>query len=227
MSIVFVTGTDTGVGKTLLTVLMTRHLRSQGIPVVAVKPFCSGGRSDARALRDAQDRNLSLDAVNPWHFRAPLAPWVAARREGQNIRLAEAVAFLRRNGATAGNLLVEGAGGLLSPLGQGFSNRELIEQLHAIPLVVCPNRLGAINQVLLVLNALPRQSAIHAQVVLMAPPRPSLVARVNSGLIRELSDPARVHDFPWLRGAGKPARVRLHPPLDQRLRALAAACAMT
>ena len=70
----YITGTDTGVGKTVLTALLTRQLRAQGIAVAALKPICSGGREDAEALHSALDGELSLDTINPWHFRLPLAP---------------------------------------------------------------------------------------------------------------------------------------------------------
>src|SRR3989442_15923905 len=79
--ILFVTGTDTGVGKTILTSLLARHLRERGVAVAALKPICSGGRADARALHSSLDGTLTLDEINPWHFRAPLAAQLAARRE--------------------------------------------------------------------------------------------------------------------------------------------------
>ena len=79
--IIFITGTDTGVGKTVLTALLVRFLRERGVKAVALKPICSGDRADARALRAAMDGALSLDEINPWHFRAPVAPLLAARRE--------------------------------------------------------------------------------------------------------------------------------------------------
>ena len=119
----------------------------------AVKPFCSGGREDAEALFAAQGGMVPMDEINPWHFRAPLAPLVAARRQGVRVTLEEATAFLRRSARGRDRLLVEGAGGLLSPLGEGFTARELIRATRARVLVVCPDRLGAINQSLLVFAA--------------------------------------------------------------------------
>src|ERR1017187_5696129 len=77
----FITGTDTGVGKTVLTALLTRNLRERGVNEAALKPICSGGRDDARELCAASSGVLTLDQVNPWHFRAPMAPLLAARRE--------------------------------------------------------------------------------------------------------------------------------------------------
>jgi dethiobiotin synthetase len=84
----FITGTDTGVGKTVLTALLTRHLRERGVNAVALKPVCSGDRADARALHAASAGALTLDEINPWHFRAPMAPLLAARRERKRVALA-------------------------------------------------------------------------------------------------------------------------------------------
>ena len=151
----FITGTDTGVGKTVLTALLARYLRERGVNVAALKPVCSGGRDDARVLHAAFNGALTLDEINPWHFHAPVAPLLAARRERKRVRLADVLAHLRVMHERFDVLLVEGAGGLLSPLGEDFNSRDLIAALRATPIVVCPNRLGVVNQVLLTLEALP------------------------------------------------------------------------
>ena len=82
----FITGTDTGVGKTVLTTLLTRFLCERGSNVAALKPVCSGSRADARALRTAMNGALTLDEINPWHFRAPIAPLLAARKENRRAK---------------------------------------------------------------------------------------------------------------------------------------------
>ena len=140
----------------MLTALLARYLRERGVNVAALKPVCSGGRDDARALHAALDGALSLDEINPWHFRAPMAPLLAARRERKRVRLADVLAHVRAMQKRFDVVLIEGAGGLLSPLGEDFDSRDLIAALRATPIVVCPNRLGAVNQVLLTLEALPR-----------------------------------------------------------------------
>jgi dethiobiotin synthetase len=184
--IYFITGTDTGVGKTVLTSLLVRHLRERGVRALAVKPFCSGGREDARLLRAAQADEVSLDAINPWHFRAPLTPLLAARREQRKVRQAEALQFLRSAATQCETLLIEGAGGLLSPLGEGFDARDLIVDLKARPIIVCPNRLGAVNQVRLVLAALPPRVVKVSRIVLMQTAGNSLATRTNPSLLKEL-----------------------------------------
>ena len=88
----FITGTDTSVGKTVLTALLARHLRERGVNAAALKPICSGRRDDARALRAAMNGALTPDEINPWHFRAPMAPLLAARRERKRVALADVLA---------------------------------------------------------------------------------------------------------------------------------------
>ena len=196
--VIFITGTDTGVGKTVLTGLLARQWRAAGVAVAALKPICSGGRDDARVLHAALDGALSLDEINPWHFRRPIAPRLAARLEGRAVPLADLVQRVRAVQQRFAVVLVEGAGGLLSPLGEDFDSRDLIVALRARPVVVCLNRLGAVNQALLVLAALPRAAARCAAVVLVSPAHPDRSSRTNAALLAEMIGPERIHRLPWL-----------------------------
>lgn len=196
--VLFITGTDTGVGKTVASVLLTRHWLATGADVVAVKPFCSGGRDDAEALREAQGGNVATEAINPWFFPEPLTPMLAARRAGCRLKLADALRFLRQSAAGHDGLLVEGAGGLLSPLGEDFSARELIHRLQAIPVVVCPDRLGAINQARLVFAALGAPARAKARLVLVSQPSPDSSTRHNAAILGEILGDDRVFRLPWL-----------------------------
>ena len=196
--ILFITGTDTGVGKTLLTSLLTRYLREGGVAVAALKPISSGDRADARALRASLDGALTLDEINPWHFRAPLAPLLAARREHRRVDVASVIAHVGRIQRRFELVLMEGAGGLLSPLGENFNARDLIGRLRADPIIVCPNRLGVVNHALLTVEALPRATARRAQVVLMSPRWPDLASRTNPQLLAGILGSDRTHEFPWL-----------------------------
>lgn len=209
----FITGTDTGVGKTVLTALLVRHLIGQGFRARAVKPLASGGREDARLLHRAQGGALPLDALNPWFFRAPLTPTLAARAEGRRVQRGELLDFLRQARAGTDLLLVEGAGGLLSPLGEGVDARDLIRDLRALPVIVAANRLGAINQVLLVVEALgPRGRS--ARVALMAPVRPDRVSRGNLDVLRERLGAGRILEVPCF---ADPEAPRLAPAFRARL----------
>src|SRR5437899_777836 len=199
--ILFITGTDTGVGKTVLTSLLTRHLRERGVAVAALKPICSGGRTDARALHSSLDGALTIDEINPWHVRAPHTPLLAARREHRRVDLANVLAHVRSVQRRFDVVLVEGAGGLLSSLGEDFNARDLIVALRAVPIIVCPNRPGVVNHALLTLEALPRVAERRAPVVLMSPRQPDLASRTNPLLLAGMLGPDRVHEFPWLSGA--------------------------
>ena len=197
-SLFFITGTDTGVGKTVLTVLLARYLRERGVNAAALKPVCSGGRDDARLLRAASGKALALDEINPWYFRTPVAPLLAARRERKPVKRSQVVAHIRAMQKRFDALLVEGAGGLLSPLGEDFNSRDLIRSLTAAPIVVCPNRLGAVNQVLVTLEALPAAARRKARVVLVTPARPDASRPANAGLLAESFDGKRIFLLPWL-----------------------------
>ena len=218
----YVTGSDTGVGKTVVSVLLTRHLLAGGGDVLSVKPTGSGGRDDAVALRACQPGVTSLDEINPWTFSAPVTPMLAARQRKTRIRLEAVRSYLTRVAGGREVLVVEGAGGLLSPLGEDFSGREVITALKATPIVVCSNRLGVLNQALLVLEALPAALARRAQIVLVSGPRKDVSTRTNARLLREVSTAAAVHEFPWLGSVAHPVTVPIRGPLKQVLTRLAA-----
>ena len=210
--------TDTGVGKTVVSVLLTRQWLANGTRVAAVKPFCSGGREDAEALWEAQGRRIGIDDINPWFFREALTPLLAARREGRRLGLVEAVGFLRTAAAGREGLLVEGAGGLLSPLGEEFTGRELIARTQAIPVVVCPDRLGAINQARLVFAALGTSARSRARLVLVSQSAPDSSTRSNATLLREILGADRVFRVPWL--TQSPLSVRIPQGIRQLLQAV-------
>lgn len=194
---IFITGTDTGVGKTVLTALLTGSLRERGVRVAALKPVCSGGRDDARRLQAALDGVLTLDEINPWHFRAPIAPALAAKLENKRLKLAPVLAHIRSMQKKFDAVLIEGAGGLLSPLGVGFDSRDLMAAVGATPLIVAPNKLGVVNHVLLTLEALPQKTRAGARVVLMTPQRPDTATTSNINLLGQLSV-QNVYRLPWL-----------------------------
>ncbi|HWY30093.1 MAG TPA: dethiobiotin synthase [Candidatus Acidoferrum sp.] len=194
----FITGTDTGVGKTLLTRLLAVFLRRRGVKVAAFKPLCSGGRADARALHATLGGELTLDEINPWHFRAPITPLLAARQEKKSVSLAGVLAHIRARQAPFEMTLVEGAGGLLSPLGINFDSRDLICALRARPVIVAPNRLGVINHVRLTWGALPTNVRNRAKVVLMSPAKPDAASATNARLVSSWIPQGNLFTLPWL-----------------------------
>jgi dethiobiotin synthetase len=196
--IFFITGTDTGVGKTVLTALLVKFLRGRGVNAAALKPICSGGRDDARKIFAAMHGALSLDEINPWHFRAAVAPLLAARREKKSVKLSQVVARAHAMQKRFEILLIEGAGGLLSPLGENFNSRDLILALRAMPIVVAQNKLGTVNKILLTLEALPKNLQEKARIVLIAPRKPDAATRTNAKLLAEFFDAGKIFLLPRL-----------------------------
>ncbi len=175
----FVTGTDTGVGKTHVAALIARQLSATGVRVGVYKPVCSGALLDAsgRACWDDIDRlresvrgnwpdALSDDAICPQRFVAPLAPPLAARAEGRVVD-----GGLLRRGADgwigrAEVLIVEGAGGLLSPVSDTESVAEVARDLGYPLIVVARCGLGTINHSLLTVAAARQRGLCVAGLVL-------------------------------------------------------------
>ena len=216
----FITGTDTGAGKTVLTALLARFLRERGASCVALKPVCSGGRDDARKLRAAMNGALTLDEINPWHFRAPLTPRLAARREKRAVQLSQVLAHVRAQQKKFCVVLIEGAGGLLSPLGEDFNSRDLIIGLRAAPIVVAQNKLGAVNHLLLTLEALPNNLRTETQIVLMAPPKLDAASGSNGKLLAQFFPVRKIFALPWL---GEPFEISAalkNPAVKRMLHAL-------
>lgn len=197
--IIFVTGTDTGVGKTLLSALLLFHLRKKGIHALAMKPFCSGGRADIRRLQALQPGELPDEQMNPFYYEQPLAPYVAAK-SGQHIRLCNAVERIMDIAKKSDQLVVEGSGGLLVPLGADFTVAELIAALDCRVIITSRNRLGTINHTLLTVNALRSLGISQAAmaVLLMAQRKPDLSAQTNPRMLAKLLHPVRVQSLPFL-----------------------------
>jgi len=161
---ILVTGTDTGVGKTLVGCALAAAL-SERLRVAVLKPAetgCAkvGGElrpEDAVRLRDASGSAASLDLVCPYRYAEPLAPSVAAERAGRPIspaRLRDCYETLARD---ADVVLVESAGGLLVPLAPRLSFADLAASLALEVVVVVGSRLGALNQTLLTLECAERR----------------------------------------------------------------------
>lgn len=162
----FVTGTDTGVGKTVVTALLALRFRQMGINCGVLKPFASGCEwsngylisEDAAFLRTALDLEDSHDEICPIRLEEPLAPLIAARRSGISTHnwpgiARDALENLQRKYEM---VIVEGVGGLLAPIwerdGAIGSNLELINRWALPALVVARRGLGTINHTLLTLN---------------------------------------------------------------------------
>jgi dethiobiotin synthetase len=159
---IFVTGTDTGVGKTVVAAALACAFRRRGLRVGVLKPVESGCRTengrlqplDALFLRDASGCSAPLETINPYALAETLTPALAAERAGVAIDLG-LIGHCYRSLATSHDVvLVEGAGGLLSPLTDEFTMLDLPALLELPVLVVAANVLGAINHTALTVRAI-------------------------------------------------------------------------
>lgn len=177
----FVTGTDTGVGKTRIGSALVFELRRRGQRVRVRKPAESGCApgpeglwpADAATLQAAAGGEEPLEQVCPYRLRAALSPERAAAMEGVSLTLDRLVSACRA-GVTPGDFLhVEGAGGFFSPVAASALNADLAQALGLPVLLVVADRLGAINHTLLTVDALQQRGLSLAGVVLSQPAAPA------------------------------------------------------
>ncbi len=171
---IFVTGTDTGVGKTVVAAGLVRLARKAGICAIAVKPIETGCgvRSgvlfpeDGAFLVDAAEKQLTLDECVPFRFSLPASPARAAAMEGRNLKMSDVVEHVRSLAEDADLTVVEGAGGLMVPIQDRLMMIDLVERLGYPTLLVGRTRLGTLNHTLLSVNALKQRGMRIAGIVL-------------------------------------------------------------
>jgi dethiobiotin synthetase len=157
----FVTGTDTGVGKTLVACALLRIFARQGRRVVGVKPVAAGtaggagqwGNDDVAALAAASSVPVTREQINPYLFAPPIAPHIAAAEAGVRVDLAVLEASVARLRALADLVVVEGVGGFLVPLNEREDAADLAARLALPVVVVVGLRLGCLNHALLTARA--------------------------------------------------------------------------
>ena len=154
-SAIFITGTDTGVGKTLVAAALARHFSSQGMKVGVMKPIETGVKNlaglgaDAALLRWAAGATDDTELISPYRFEQPVAPCQAANAAREQIdpdKIVAAYHALRRGKDI---VLVEGAGGLMVPIQGGYIMADLAKQMGLPMLVITHPRLGTLNHTLL------------------------------------------------------------------------------
>lgn len=161
----FVTGTDTGVGKTYVTRLLIETLRRQGVDAVGYKPVACGDRQDATVLAAASG-GMSLDEVNPVYLKTPVAPYVAGLLENRSIDPAELIAGFQQLAAKHAEILVEGVGGWEVPLAANYRVSDFAKALGLPVILIAANRLGALNHVLLTIDAIRAKGLTCAGIIL-------------------------------------------------------------
>jgi dethiobiotin synthetase len=207
----FVAGTDTGVGKTAVTAGVVLALRGRGYSVGVVKPIQSGALAadpdgDAMLLKCWTGVAESASELAPYSFAAPLAPLVAAEVEGREVHLAEVVESVHAVADRYESVIVEGAGGLLVPVGADWTVADLACALGLPVLVVARAGLGTVNHSALTVLALRGLGLEPIGVVLNGAEDDS--SQRNAELIERLADVPVLGRTPWLEGELTGERLR-------------------
>jgi dethiobiotin synthetase len=208
MSVIFVTGAGTDIGKTYVACALLRAAREAGRPVLALKPVVSGlapvgdpafETSDtARLLKAAGLATTpdTIEACSPWRFTAPLSPDMAAAREGRTLALADVIAWSRRRiGETPSDtfVLIEGVGGVMSPITPDATGLDWLRALSCPAVLVTGAYLGAISHTLTALSALRTHGIEVAAVIVNAREDQTVGAEATADAIRRLGPPAPIH----------------------------------
>ncbi len=183
----FITGTDTGVGKTHVTRLILEALRREGRDAVGYKPVACGDRADAVIL-SAASGGLDLDEINPVFLHTAVAPFVAGMLENRVVEPSVLLAGFQRLAASHEQVIVEGAGGWEVPLAANYRVSDLAADLKLPVILVAANKLGALNHILLTINAIRAKGLVCAGIVLNQLEDEMDTAMItNKGVVEDLS----------------------------------------
>jgi dethiobiotin synthetase len=205
----FITGTDTGVGKTVVTAALARHLSHRGIDVGVMKPVETGVASpsslscDAFRLKVAAASHEKLSVICPYSFRAPVAPLAASRLERKPIRLSAILSAFRALRTRHAVPLVEGVGGLYVPLTTSHDVLDLMQEMKLPVIVVGRTGLGGINHARLTLETLRRRKIPVLALVLNHTTESrgataTRQARTTLALVRELAGVPIIGPLPYV-----------------------------
>jgi dethiobiotin synthetase len=205
---VFITGTDTGVGKTLVASALVMHLVQRGIDVGVMKPIETGclrgakARSDGMRLQKAAGTDDPMAEVCPYAFRLPVAPFSAARAEGTIVQIARIIRKFRGLSQKHSLMVAEGVGGVYTPINQSINILDFINRMKLATVVVGRSGLGGINHALLTLHALSRRNIpIVALVLNQCRPVRTRIARAQEqstvSLLRMLAGVPVIGPLPY------------------------------
>lgn len=201
----FITGTDTDVGKTIVASGLSAILYEKGLDVGVFKPCLSGidrddEQSDTKILQTMSKTKLTLEEITPFSFREPLAPYVAAKREGKEIVLQDVLNHWEKICHKHSFYIVEGAGGITVPLGKDFSVSDLCKALSLPLLIVARPNLGTVNHLILTVDFAIQQGLTIAGIILNGMnENPSIAEQTNPELISELIEVPIIGKIPKLK----------------------------
>ena len=185
----FVTGTDTGVGKTHTVIQLLRLLRASGVRCAGMKPICCGDRRDAELLLAAGGEGFTINEINPVWLKTPVAPLAAAQIEHAKIDIEDIMIALRALQNRVEHVVVEGVGGWLVPIRADYFVSDLAVEMKLPVLVVAQNRLGCLNHTALTTHSIADHGLFCAGIVLNELPGATNVASAtNADILREIID---------------------------------------
>ena len=205
----FITGTDTGVGKTHTAIQLLRLLRASGTSCAGMKPICCGDRQDAELLLAAGSDGLTIDDVNPLWLKTPAAPIVGSLIERVNIDIEHILAAFHALQNRVKHVIVEGVGGWLVPIRSGYFVSDLGAAMKLPVLVVAQDRLGCLNHTMLTVRSISEYGLRCLAVALTpAPGTNDIAAATNEDVLK------KILNIPLLGGLGENL---MELPLDWRL----------
>jgi len=206
----FITGTDTGVGKTIVTAGLAMLLRSRHKPVGVMKPIQTGCRmvdgslfpDDTESLQRGAKTHDPLELVTPYRFSSSLAPFVAGRIERKKIMFSKILRAYRQLQQRHAFMLVEGIGGILVPITKKTRVLELIQLLDLPLLIVARPGLGTLNHTLLTVHRAKEAGVTVLAIVLNAsqPQKHDLAEKTNPGIVAELTGLPVFGPIPHIKG---------------------------
>ena len=183
----FITGTDTGVGKTHTAAQVLRLLRAAGTSCAGMKPICCGDRRDGEHLLAAGSDGLTIDNVNPVWLKTPAAPIVGGIMEEVNIDIEQILAAFHALQNRVDHVVVEGVGGWLVPIRSDYFVSDLVVEMGLPVLVVAQNRLGCLNHTALTVRSVLQHKLRCVGVALNGVPVTSDIAAVtNADILKKI-----------------------------------------
>lgn len=215
MPCIFITGTDTSVGKTFVTLLLAEALQksgtgpdgtclpagkvgvNSGIDVGIMKPISCGSDNDAVYLKKALKLKDPIELINPINLKLPLSPYAAAKLERRTLNVESIFSAYKKLSKLHDLILVEGVGGALVPITENYYAADLARDLNAYTIIVARAGLGTINHTLLTIEALKKHKVNILGIIMNGYKGNDQSEKSNSQIIAKLSKVPILAEIPW------------------------------